>query len=195
MTVVWCLCGLGNPGAHYAAQRHNLGAQLVEYLFDGHRTPLSFNKKLGGRHGKITIRGTQIHGFIPESYMNLSGGPVQAFLRFFDLGPKQFIVAHDELDVPTGQLRLKRGGGSGGHNGLKDIDRHLGSGDYYRLRLGIGRPIPPQEVAAYVLKPPLLGEMPLLRELFDDIDAHQHWLWDGSWDKLKNHFHAPKKEP
>lgn len=191
---VWCLCGLGNPGPDYALHRHNLGAQLVEFLFESHGTPLSFQKKLGGRHAKITVDGAQIHGFIPDSYMNLSGGPTRTCLRFFDLQPTQLIVAHDELDIPVGELRVKTGGGSGGHNGLKDIDRHLGTPNYHRLRLGIGRPLPPQEVSAFVLKPPRSEELPLIQQLFDALYENQNWLWAGQWDKMKNHFHAPKKD-
>lgn len=192
MSTSWCLCGLGNPGATYAAHRHNLGAQFVETLVKSHGQEMVFNKKLGGRHAKILISSNMtVHAYIPESYMNLSGAPVRQALKFLNIMPAQLIVAHDELDIPVGQLRVKKGGGSGGHNGIKDLDRHLGTPDYYRLRLGIGRPLPPQEVSSFVLKPPTLAESALLSTLFDEILSHQHWLWESSWDKMKNHFHAP----
>lgn len=191
MTTSWCLCGLGNPGATYASHRHNLGAQFIELLVKSHNQEMVFNKKLAGRYVKITTGAFTIHAYIPESYMNLSGAPVRQMMKFLNLKPEQLIVAHDELDIPVGQLRLKKGGGSGGHNGLKDIDRHIGTPEYHRLRLGIGRPIPPQEVSTFVLKAPTAQESPLINKLFEEIIRHEDWLWTGAWDKMKNYFHAP----
>lgn len=191
MTTSWCLCGLGNPGANYASHRHNLGAQFIELLVKSHNQEMIFNKKLAGRYAKIIIGLSTIHAYIPESYMNLSGTPVRQMMKFLNLKPEQLIVAHDELDIAVGQLRLKKGGGSGGHNGIKDIDRHLGTPEYYRLRLGIGRPTPPQEVSTFVLKAPTAQESVLINKLFEEIISHEDWLWTGAWDKMKNYFHAP----
>jgi PTH1 family peptidyl-tRNA hydrolase len=154
---------------------------------------MTFNKKIGGRYAKISLGSLNVHAFIPESYMNLSGIPVAQMVRFFNLTASQLIVVHDELDIPAGYLRIKKGGGTGGHNGLKDIDKHLGTKEYYRLRLGIGRPQDAREVSSFVLKAPTLQESDAIAALFHELLKYQDWMWEGSWDKMQNHFHGLDK--
>ena len=143
--------GLGNPGPRYAATRHNAGFMVADLLaerigarFKSHRANVDL---IEGR-----LAGAPVVLAKPRSFMNESGAPVVNAARFFKIAPEQVMVVHDELDLPFGTLRLKRGGGDGGHNGLKSITSALGSKDYVRVRIGIGRPPGRQDPADYVLR-------------------------------------------
>jgi PTH1 family peptidyl-tRNA hydrolase len=147
----WIIVGLGNPGPQYAGNRHNAGAMVLDLLgerigarFKSHRTR---NDLAEGR-----LSGQPVTLAKPHSYMNLSGGPVAALAGFYKLGPERLVVIHDELDVPFDAVRLKLGGGDNGHNGLRSITASLGTRDYYRVRVGIGRPPGRMDPAAFVLK-------------------------------------------
>ncbi|MBO0821710.1 MAG: aminoacyl-tRNA hydrolase [Nocardiopsaceae bacterium] len=147
----WIVAGLGNPGPEYAGTRHNAGhmvlALLAERLgtrFKTHRTRCDIAE---GRIGGVPVTLAR-----PRSYMNVSGGPLAALVKFYKLYPERTIVTHDELDVPFGAIRLKLGGGDNGHNGLRSVTSALGSRDYYRVRFGIGRPPGRMDPAAYVLR-------------------------------------------
>ncbi len=146
------IVGLGNPGAEYAETRHNAGFWFCERL--SVRLGASFSNETRF-HGRVAhARNAHVWILLPQVYMNRSGMSVGALARFHRIAPAEILVVHDELDIPPGQLRLKFGGGLGGHNGLKDISAHLGSQDYWRLRIGIGHPGDRNEVVNYVLKPP-----------------------------------------
>jgi PTH1 family peptidyl-tRNA hydrolase len=152
--------GLGNPGEKYARTRHNLGAMVVDAVAQrGGLTRFTLSPRPqvligsvhlgmrpGGVPGPLTVLAK------PTSYMNLSGGPVRAVAVRFDIPPERIVVVHDDLDLPFGTVRLKSGGGEGGHNGLKDITRALGTRDYLRIRCGIERPPGREDAAAYVLR-------------------------------------------
>jgi PTH1 family peptidyl-tRNA hydrolase len=147
----WLVVGLGNPGPEYLATRHNAGALVLDILGD----------RVGGRFKAHKSRAEVIETRIageravlakPRSYMNESGGPVTSLRDFFKAGPDSMIVVHDELDLPYGAIRLKLGGGDNGHNGLKSLRRSLGTGDFYRVRIGIGRPPGRQDPADWVLR-------------------------------------------
>jgi len=147
----WIIVGLGNPGPEYAGTRHNAGAMVLALLaerigarFKAHRTR---NDIAEGR-----LSGQPVTLARPRSYMNLSGGPVAGLTAFYKLSPERVVVIHDELDVPFGGVRLKLGGGDNGHNGLRSITASLGTRDYYRVRVGIGRPPGRMDPAAFVLK-------------------------------------------
>lgn len=147
----WIIVGLGNPGPEYAGNRHNAGQMVLTLLaerigarFKAHRTR---NDIAEGR-----LSGQPVTLARPQSYMNLSGGPVAALLGFYKLSPERLVVIHDELDVFFGVVRLKLGGGDNGHNGLRSITSSLGTRDYYRARFGIGRPPGRMDPAAFVLK-------------------------------------------
>ena len=147
----WIIAGLGNPGPEYAGTRHNAGAMVLALLaerigarFKAHRTR---NDIAEGR-----LSGQPVTLARPRSYMNLSGGPVAGLTAFYKLSPERVVVIHDELDVPFGGVRLKLGGGDNGHNGLRSITASLGTRDYYRVRIGIGRPPGRMDPAAFVLK-------------------------------------------
>jgi PTH1 family peptidyl-tRNA hydrolase len=155
--VPWLVVGLGNPGAKHAGNRHNLGFMVVDRVagevggsFSAHRSRADV---LTGRLGMAAGRpGPRVVLAKPHTYMNESGGPVSGLVRFFRVPLNRLLVVHDELDVPFGTVRLKQSGGEGGHNGLKSISRSLGSRDYCRLRLGIGRPPGRMDPADFVLR-------------------------------------------
>ena len=146
--------GLGNPGAEYEATRHNAGFWWVDALSRELKAPLVFDKSYYGQLARIIVNGQTVWLLAPQTFMNLSGKSVAALARFFKIKPEEILVAHDELDIVPGQVKLKFGGSHAGHNGLRDIHAQLGTGDYWRLRLGVGHPGVKEEVVNWVLKKP-----------------------------------------
>jgi peptidyl-tRNA hydrolase, PTH1 family len=180
--------GLGNPGPKYAGTRHNAGFLVVDLLAD----------RLGGRFKAHKARAEVVEGRLaglpvvlaePMSYMNTSGGPVVNVARFFKIPVERVVVVHDELDLPFGTLRVKRGGGDGGHNGLKSISASLGSKEYARVRFGIGRPPGRQDPADYVLRDFAAAERKELDYFVDRAaDMVEAVLADGV-EATQNRFH------
>ncbi|MDP2132042.1 MAG: aminoacyl-tRNA hydrolase, partial [Sulfuritalea sp.] len=148
------IVGLGNPGTEYAETRHNAGFWLCERLARELGTSFARESRYHGFVAKARLEGGDLWLLMPQTFMNRSGQAVRALTQFFRIEAAEMLVLHDELDLPPGQMRLKFGGGLGGHNGLKDITAHLGTQDYWRLRIGIGHPGDRNEVVDYVLKPP-----------------------------------------
>jgi peptidyl-tRNA hydrolase, PTH1 family len=148
------IAGLGNPGKEYAQTRHNAGFWLLDSLAAQCGASWRMDKAYNAEISKITLAGQSVWLMKPQTFMNLSGHAVVPFMRFYRLHPESLLVAHDELDVLPGEVRLKQGGGNGGHNGLKDIQAQLGTPNFWRLRLGIGHPRSlhlNQEVVNFVL--------------------------------------------
>jgi PTH1 family peptidyl-tRNA hydrolase len=150
----WLVVGLGNPGAQYSGTRHNLGYSVCDELAT--RMSGTWRSARSGRAAVVEGRLAGVPGVRAvlgraRSYMNESGGPVAALLAFYKVPAERLVVVHDEIDLPFGSLRVKFGGGDNGHNGLKSIRRSLGTGDFYRVRLGVGRPTGRMEAAAYLL--------------------------------------------
>ncbi|MGB3134902.1 MAG: aminoacyl-tRNA hydrolase [Candidatus Macondimonas sp.] len=145
--------GLGNPGSEYAETRHNAGFWWIDALAHRAGVTLRPEARLKGDVGRLTVAGTSIWLFKPSTYMNHSGQAVAAFAAYYRLDPAALLVVHDELDLAPGIVRLKQGGGHGGHNGLRDITAHLGA-DFLRLRIGIGHPGHRDQVVSYVLHRP-----------------------------------------
>ncbi len=153
----WLVVGLGNPGSEYAQTRHNVGHMTVDVLasrtgaaLNAHRTRTHVaDTRLGVLPGGAP--GPRVVFAVSDSYMNTSGGPIGALASFLGIGVDHLLVIHDDLDLPSQELRLKRGGGEGGHNGLKSISQVMGTRDYHRLRIGIGRPPGRQDPADFVL--------------------------------------------
>jgi PTH1 family peptidyl-tRNA hydrolase len=143
--------GLGNPGPDYENTRHNAGALFVEALAREAGQTLRPEKKYHGLYARIQWQGLDLHLLNPSTFMNRSGLSVKALADFFKIEPSQILIAHDELDIPPGTARLKKGGGHGGHNGLRDTIAHLGTNDFQRLRIGIGHPGDSRKVTGYVL--------------------------------------------
>jgi PTH1 family peptidyl-tRNA hydrolase len=148
------IIGLGNPGAQYTATRHNVGAWFIDFLSQQENIALRVEKQFHAYVGEFSHAGNKCFLLVPTTYMNDSGRSVSAFAKFYKIIPEEMLVAHDELDFDAGIARLKKGGGHGGHNGLRDIISHLNSSDFYRLRLGIGHPGHRDDVSNYVLSNP-----------------------------------------
>jgi PTH1 family peptidyl-tRNA hydrolase len=159
--------GLGNPGPEYEATRHNAGFWWIDGLARQLGLHLSSDRAYHGLVARGSVGGQNVWLLQPQTFMNVSGKSVAALARFFKIGPQEILVVHDELDVPPGQAKLKFGGGHGGHNGLRDIHAQLGTGDYWRLRIGIGHPGVKSEVADWVLRKPAPAE----RESIEDCVA------------------------
>jgi PTH1 family peptidyl-tRNA hydrolase len=147
------IVGLGNPGPAYERTRHNVGFLVADSLAQRVGGRFTAHKKSGADLLQARLDGRQVLIAKPRSYMNLSGRSVAALARFFSVPPTEVVVIHDELDIPFGEIRLNRGGGEGGHNGLRSVSGALTSKDYLRTRIGIGRPPGRQDPADYVLKP------------------------------------------
>ena len=146
--------GLGNPGPEYESTRHNAGFWWLDAVARQLKVNLVMDKGYHGLVARTTVNGQTVWLLAPQTYMNLSGKAVGALARFFKVAPEEILVVHDELDVPPGEAKLKKGGGHAGHNGLRDIHAQLGTGDYWRLRLGVGHPGDKNDVANWVLKKP-----------------------------------------
>ena len=182
--------GLGNPGPEYAETRHNVGVRVVELLaaragggrFAKHKTNADvLEGRLAGRRAVLAV---------PRTYMNLSGGPVAGLLRYYGVAPTDLVVVHDDLDLGFGVVRLKQGGGEGGHNGLRSISTSVGTKDYLRVRVGIGRPPGRQDPADFVLKRFSGAERKELDFAVDlAADAAEALLQEGL-EPAQNRFHA-----
>lgn len=181
MTGTTLIMGLGNPGPQYERTRHNVGQMVVDELAS--RMGAGFTHHRAGARvatGRLGIGGPRVVLAASTGYMNVSGRPTAALCRFYGLGPEDLIVVHDELDIPFDALRLKTGGGEGGHNGLKSITSALGTKDYRRVRVGIGRPPGRMDVADFVLKPFTKAEQEMLPLHVDRAaDAVEALLADG----------------
>lgn len=146
--------GLGNPGPEYESTRHNAGFWWIDALARELKVSLSYERSYFGLMARTTVKGETVWLLEPQTFMNASGKSVAALARFFKIKPEEILVAHDELDIAPGQVKLKRGGSHAGHNGLRDIHAQLGSDDYWRLRIGVGHPGVKSEVIHWVLKKP-----------------------------------------
>jgi PTH1 family peptidyl-tRNA hydrolase len=182
---VWLVAGLGNPGPSYAGHRHNVGYLVVDELasrmgakFKAHKTGRA--DVVEGRLNPPGTPGPRVVLVRPRSYMNESGGPVSAVAKFYGVGPDRVVAIHDELDIGFGTLRVKLGGGDNGHNGLRSLRSSLGTGDFYRVRAGIGRPRGSQPVADFVLSDYSAQERKEVPfQVYDAADAVECLLTQG----------------
>jgi PTH1 family peptidyl-tRNA hydrolase len=193
------LVGLGNPGKEYERTRHNAGFWLVERFAASSGVALRKDPKYQALVGRMASGAWLL---LPQSFMNSSGRAVQMLAGFFKIQPEEILVVHDELDFPPGTARIKQGGGIAGHNGLKDISQRIGSHDYWRLRLGVGRPTETAEMADYVLHKPSLEEKQAIDAAIDNALALLPQLISGDMQGAMQKLHsqdkpapAPKKEP
>jgi PTH1 family peptidyl-tRNA hydrolase len=185
--------GLRNPGQAYAETRHNAGAWFVERLALAHGIRLAPDRNFNGLVGMGQIGGKQIRLFLPGSYMNLSGQPVATLARYFKMEPREILVAHDELDLDPGIIRLKTGGGHGGHNGLRSIIQQLGQqSDFHRLRIGIGHPGDKSAVTDYVLGRPSVSDRQRIDAAIDEAIRLSDDLVNGEFNRVMNTLHAFK---
>jgi PTH1 family peptidyl-tRNA hydrolase len=193
------IVGLGNPGPEYEDTRHNAGFWWVDRAAQRLKAHFSHDKAYFGEVARVN---TPLPGLVqplwllkPQTFMNLSGKSVGALARFFKLDPAEILVVHDELDLLPGQVKLKQGGGSAGHNGLKDISAQLGSPQYWRLRLGIGHPADRAEVAASVLRKPPSSERELVELALSKSLQALEPLLRGDFEKASRLVHAQAPGP
>jgi peptidyl-tRNA hydrolase, PTH1 family len=167
MSTLKLIVGLGNPGPEYARTRHNAGFWWVDRLCEQERVTLKSEKKFHGLVGRLSFAGHEHWLLQPQTFMNRSGQAVVALALFYKILPHEMLIVYDELDLPPGAAKLKHGGGYAGHNGIKDIAAHLGTADFWRLRLGIGHPGDKNEVMNYVLNSPRAEERSAIDEAID----------------------------
>jgi PTH1 family peptidyl-tRNA hydrolase len=181
MTDTWLIVGLGNPGPEYRNNRHNVGQMVLDELAS--RVGGSFKSHKARAQvleGRLGIGGPRVVLAKPATYMNVSGGPVAALTNFYGITPDRVVAVHDEIDIPFNTVKLKIGGGEGGHNGLRDISKALSTKDYLRVRVGVGRPPGRMDTADYVLRDFGTAEKKELPFLLDEAaDAVEMLLADG----------------
>ncbi len=187
---IQCIVGLGNPGSKYEATRHNAGYWFVEELARRHSARFRAEAKFFGETCRISVAGEQCWLLKPTTFMNRSGQSVSALARFYRIQPEQILVAHDELDLPTGTVRLKKGGGHGGHNGLRDTIKALGTPEFYRLRIGIDHPGHRDQVVDYVLSPPRREEAAQILDAIDRAADQLPLLLQGEYERVMNTLHS-----
>jgi PTH1 family peptidyl-tRNA hydrolase len=187
----WLVVGLGNPGPGYSRNRHNIGQMVLDELasriggsFKSHKAHAQVLE------GRLRIGGPKVVLAKPLTFMNLSGGPVSALTKFFDIAPDHVVAVHDEIDIPFNTLKLKIGGGEGGHNGLRDMSKALGTKDYYRVRVGVGRPPGRMDTADYVLRDFGAAEKKELPFLIDDAADAVELMVDEGLLAAQQKFHA-----
>jgi PTH1 family peptidyl-tRNA hydrolase len=185
LTDVWLVVGLGNPGPAYAGHRHNVGYLVDDVLAERMGSPFRAHKSgradvVEGRLGPVGAETPRVVLARPRSYMNESGGAVSTLAKFYKVPPERIIAVHDELDIPYGALRIKLGGGDNGHNGLRSMRSSLGTGDFYRVRVGIGRPPGRQDPADFVLSNYSTAERKELEmNVVEAADAVESLVADG----------------
>jgi peptidyl-tRNA hydrolase, PTH1 family len=193
MTDTWLIVGLGNPGPEYSGNRHNVGQMVLDGLAG----------RMGGKfkahkaralvlEGRLGIGGPRVVLAKPGTYMNVSGGPVSALARFYDVEPSRVVAVHDEIDIPFNTVKLKIGGGEGGHNGLRDISKALSTKDYLRVRVGVGRPPGRMDTADYVLRDFGTAEKKELPFLLDDAADAVELLVREGLTAAQQQFHTAK---
>ena len=186
------LVGLGNPGPDYDATRHNAGFWFVDGAARALKTTLLMDRSYHGLVARTTFQGQPMWLLEPQTFMNLSGKSVAALARFFKINPDEILVVHDELDLPPGEAKLKFGGSHAGHNGLRDIHAQLGTGDYWRLRLGVGHPGVKSEVIHWVLKKPSLDHRIAIDQCIDRALTALPALLAGDMNKAMVLIHTSK---
>ncbi|MGV6807115.1 MAG: aminoacyl-tRNA hydrolase [bacterium] len=188
---VQLVVGLGNPGAKYEGTRHNAGADFVRAFAKNHNADLKPESRFFGEAAKVTLAGRDVRLLIPDTYMNVSGKSVAALANFFRIPPEAILVAHDELDLPCGVVRLKRGGGHGGHNGLRDIIASLGNNrDFGRLRIGVGHPGHASQVVSYVLSKAPPQERQQTEDAIERTLREMPAIIGGQWQSAMKNLHT-----
>jgi peptidyl-tRNA hydrolase, PTH1 family len=191
-TAPWLIVGLGNPGPEYARHRHNVGFMIADLIAQRAGLRFSRHRRVAAdvAEGRLRIGGPRIVLVKPLTFMNLAGGPVAGLAQFYKVPVGQVIAVHDELDVPYEQLRLKQGGGEGGHNGLRSMSTSLGSKDYVRVRFGIGRPPGRQNPADFVLSDFTTVERKELDFFIDRAADAVEMVIERGLEPAQNQYHA-----
>ena len=191
MSDAWLVVGLGNPGPEYARTRHNVGQMVLDELASRLGGAFKVHKaRAQVLESRLRPGGPRVVLAKPLTYMNLSGGPVAGLAKFYGIPAERVIAVHDEIDIPFAALKLKIGGGEGGHNGLRDMSKALSTKDYYRVRVGVGRPPGRMDAASYVLKPFSSTEGKELPFLLDDAADAVEQLVENGLLEAQQKFHA-----
>ena len=191
MSNISLIIGLGNPGKEYAQTRHNAGFWFVEQLADRYGITLKADPKFHGYSGRGQIEGHDTRLLLPTTFMNRSGQSVVPFAKFYQISTEAILIAHDELDMNPGVIRLKTGGGHGGHNGLRDIVPHIGA-NFHRLRIGIGHPGAKERVSGHVLGKAPSSEQALMDAAIAHALSQVKMLVSGQVPQAMNHINAYK---
>ncbi|WP_239364783.1 aminoacyl-tRNA hydrolase [Snodgrassella communis] len=184
------IVGLGNPGSEYEHTRHNIGFDFIDELAKLWKTSLKEEKKFFGQVARVNLNEGEVWLLKPLTFMNKSGTAVQALAKFYKILPEEILIIHDELNIPCGQVRFKKGGSNGGHNGLKDIQAWLGTAEFYRLRLGIGHPGDKNLVIHYVLHKPQAQEQSLITEAMQKSLAAIPQMLTGGYSSVQQQLHS-----
>lgn len=187
------IVGLGNPSKEYEQTRHNAGFWFIDELAWQWKVSLKEDKKYFGEVARVSRAEGDVWLLKPLTFMNLSGKAVGALAQFYKIKPEEILAVHDELDIPCGRIRLKRGGGNGGHNGLKDIQAKLGTADFYRLRLGIDHPGDKALVSAYVLNKPSAEDKQKIEEAIGKSLQGLPLIMEGKWEEATRFLHSNGK--
>lgn len=190
MSAIQLIVGLGNPGAEYEPTRHNAGFWFVDALARRCQQAFRAEARFQSEVARCQLEGRECRLQKPQSYMNRSGQGVRALMQFFRIPVEEILVVHDELDLPAGTVRLKTGGGHGGHNGLRDLISHLGGNGFHRLRIGIAHPGDKRQVVDYVLKAPGKEDRRLIDAAMDDALDVMPLILDGDMAKAMNRLHS-----
>jgi len=184
------IVGLGNPGADYVDTRHNAGFWLIDEIAAEQGLSFRFEKRFNADECKFKAHGRDVFLLKPQTFMNRSGQAVAALARYYKIAPGEILVIHDELDLSPGTNRIKQAGGHGGHNGLRDIVNHLGSRDFFRIRVGIGHPGDSKQVINYVLHKPSSADLTEIENASRDTLAVMPQLLEGRIDKAMQALHT-----
>lgn len=194
MVTIKLIVGLGNPGPQYAHTRHNVGCWLIESLIIAAQSQLNTEKKFFGLHGTIQLEGKKCHVLIPTTFMNHSGRAVYAIKSYYKIETEEILIAHDDLDIPVGCVKLKFGGGHGGHNGLRNITEQLASNNFHRLRIGIGHPGDRNHVLDYVLGNPSISDADKIKESIAQAVSVLPIITRGEIQKAMNTLHSSNQK-
>ena len=191
MSGIKLIVGLGNPGQQYRFTRHNAGSMFLETLCDYYKGELKPETKFFGLSGRISINDEDVRLLFPSTFVNKSGQAVVSLVNYFKIDPLNILVVYDELDLPVGTTRLKKGGGHGGHNGIRDIIKAIGSQDFNRLRIGIGHPGEASQVSNYVLSEPSKTDANLIQADIDKSISILPLLIKGEFQDAMLKLHTP----
>lgn len=184
------IVGLANPGNEYANTRHNVGAWFIDALAYLAHAHLRFENKYKGLYAQAMLHNKVCHLLIPTTYMNHSGQAVRACMGYLKIPPENILVVHDDIDLPAGSIKLKYDGGDGGHNGLKDIIRHLNTKQFHRLRIGVDHPGNSEDVADYVLAKPSKADRQKIEAALQNAEGIVPFLLEGDFQKAMQILHT-----
>jgi PTH1 family peptidyl-tRNA hydrolase len=184
------IVGLGNPGKEYQGHRHNAGFWFVDSLASVLSSKFNGQSKFLGETSTINFGSKKVHLLKPQTFMNNSGGSIKSLLSYYNIKPEETLVIHDELDLPVGLIKLKLGGGHGGHNGLRDTIKALDTNNFYRLRMGIGHPGTKNDVVDFVLSSPPSSELKLIEQGMIEASGIIEMLVDGDFEAAMKALHS-----